>query len=120
MTTRTLTQEQSDRYDAFEAMLDMMEPGVAYTKEEIQATLEQVIEMAIEDREAEALPVQETYLDRYPDQRTSEFTNDQLLREADRLENKADFNTDSLDRLDSIRYNFVKTELRYRANIGIL
>jgi len=110
-----LTQQQMDRYNALEAMMDLLVPGTSYTKEELTATIDQIIEMAVEDRN-EAV-VRETYLDRYPDQRTSEFTNQQLLAEADRLENKG---LEDLDQLDNIRYNFVKTELRYRANIGIL
>lgn len=46
-----LNQDQIDRYNAFEAMLDMMEDGVGYTKAEIQATIDQIVEMAVEDRE---------------------------------------------------------------------
>jgi hypothetical protein len=117
MTNRQLTEAQIDRYDAFEAMLDMMDPTATYSRDEIKVTIEQIVEMAVEDREAEK---PETYLDRYSDQRVQEFSNQELLQEADRLENKGETGPDDLDTIDGIRYSFVKTELRYRANTGIL
>ena len=116
MTNLTLTQQQMDRFDAFEAMLDMMsdDETITYSKAEILATVEQLVDMAVEDREDKA---PETYLDRYSDKRTQEFSNQELLAEADRLENVG---LEDLDTIDSIRYSFVKTELRYRANLRIL
>lgn len=51
----------------------------------------------------------ERYIDRFPGLPTHQMFTTELLAEATRLENM-----DERDRLDSIRYDFVRSELRAR------
>jgi hypothetical protein len=118
MSDRKLTQTQIDRYDAFEAMLDLMDATneTSYTKDEILATIEQIVEQIAEDREEDAKPA-ERYLDRYPTA-TQGMTNRELLNEIDRLEMKTFSGTQPLDRFDQMRHDFVKQELNQRRAYG--
>lgn len=115
MSNFEITQDQLDRYNAFEGMLDLMVPDTAYTKEEITATIEQMVEMFREER-AESEKV-ETFIDRYPT-RTQTMTNRELLEEIDRLEMSTMSGSKPLDRFDQMRHDFVKQELNQRRAYG--
>lgn len=112
MNQPNLTQDQIDRYNAFEAMLDLMsdDETISYTKGEVLATIDQIVAQIVEDREEERA---EQYMDRYP-QRTQDMSNVALLEEIDRLEMQTFSGTRPLDRFDQMRHDFVKQELNQR------